>query len=182
MGIALAEMAREEGADVTLICGPVSINLPDNIRIHRIVSTNDLYEKVDELFPEHDALIMAAAPADYAPKKSASQKIKKTAENQSLLLRPTVDILKAISSKKRADQRIIGFALETENGILHAERKLKEKQLDMIVLNMPSEQTAFEHDTNQVTIIRPKSDPIELPLANKRDIASQLLAYIQKLW
>ena len=91
-------------------------------------------------------------------------------------------ILKAIAPIKKKHQRVIGFALETENGLKHAQTKLTEKKLDMIVLNMPSDKTAFEHDTNQVTIIRPKGKPVELPLATKAEIARQVLDNIQKLW
>lgn len=178
MGYALAEAAKERGGAVTLISGPVNLTASNQITVININSTAELARAVTKQFPSHDALIMAAAPSDFTPSSPANQKMKKDKTAKSVELSPTVDILKAVSSLKKKHQKLVGFALETENGIANAKKKLTDKKLDMIVLNMPGDGTAFDSDTNQVTIIRPRGKPVELKLADKSIIAHQILDYI----
>jgi len=181
MGYALAEAAVALGAETTLISGPVSLKPPPGVKLIAVESTAEMARTVKREFKKSDCLIMAAAPADYAPVSRAGQKIKKSSGALKLDLSPTVDILREIGKLKRDDQRVIGFALETEDGLANARRKLKEKNLDMIVLNSPGEQTGFDHDTNAVTVLMPGKKPASLPLASKMEIAGKLLDYISRL-
>jgi phosphopantothenoylcysteine decarboxylase/phosphopantothenate--cysteine ligase len=124
---------------------------------------------------------MAAAPADFESARTFPHKIKKNAKGLSLELKPTVDILRSLGERKK-HQLLIGFALETENGISNARKKLKEKNLDLVVLNAANDpQSGFESDTNQVTVIRSGKKPQELPLMTKRDLAVKLLELIADL-
>ena len=182
MGYALAEAATQLGGDVTLISGPTSISPPDVNRLINIRTTDELYQAVKKQISKCDVLIMAAAPADFKPTAQKKQKIKKTDNSLTLDLEATPDILREITKLSTTNKPvIIGFALETENGIANAKKKLKEKNLDMIILNQTGKGRAFESDTNQVTVIRPKQQPLELSLASKHKIAEQLLAIISEL-
>lgn len=181
MGYALAEAAKNLGANVTLISGPTSLSAPSGIKLINIQSTNDLHQAVLREFKNTDCLIMSAAPADYMPLEIKPNKIKKDDRSLDIKLNPTVDILKDINKIKKKNQVVIGFALETENGIVNARRKLKDKNLDMIILNQPSIGTAFDSDTNQVTVIRPRSKNIVLPKQSKLEISFCLLDIISSL-
>jgi phosphopantothenoylcysteine decarboxylase/phosphopantothenate--cysteine ligase len=181
MGYALAQAAQALGANVTLISGPTSLSAPSGVKIINIQSTKELHKAVKKEFSKNDCLIMSAAPADYTPKEVKVGKIKKSDMSMELILKPTVDILKDINKQKRKNQLVVGFALETENGITNARKKLKEKNLDMIVLNQPGDGTAFDSDTNQVTIIRPRSKNIELPKQSKLEISIRILDIISSL-
>jgi phosphopantothenoylcysteine decarboxylase/phosphopantothenate--cysteine ligase len=181
MGYSLAEVAKDLGASVTLISGPTSLTVPSDVKLINIQSTHDLHKAVKKEFPKNDCLIMSAAPADYTPKEVKAGKIKKSDMSMDLKLKPTVDILKDINKIKKKNQIVVGFALETENGIANARKKLKEKNLDLIVLNQPGDGTAFDSDTNQVTIIRPRKKNIELPKQSKLGISFCLLDIISSL-
>ncbi|MFQ5453919.1 MAG: phosphopantothenoylcysteine decarboxylase, partial [Candidatus Zixiibacteriota bacterium] len=169
------------GAETTLISGPTNIEAPQKVKIITIESTEELFHTVKKEFKKADCLIMAAAPADYMPEKKAPRKIKKSNYNYKLTLNPTVDILKEISSIKQRSQFVVGFALETENGISNARKKLKEKKLDMIILNQPGANSGFESETNKVTVLRPHEEPIEIPLMTKQKIAAKLLDIISEM-
>lgn len=181
MGFALAQAALQLGAEVTLISGPTNLDPPQDVRFLQITSTDELHQAVDMEFPGADCLIMAAAPADFRPAKVASQKVKKHEAGLTLALEPTVDILREVSGKKKDGQIVVGFALETENGLENAKAKLAKKNLDMIVLNQPGEKTGFEHDTNKVTLIMREGNPIDLPLESKLDLALSILHYVSSL-
>ena len=182
MGFALAEAASEMGAEVTLISGPTDLPVPTGMECVRVETTHEMYEAISKRFARTDCVIMAAAPADFEPAKTFPHKIKKNAKGLSLELKPTVDILRTLGEKKK-HQLLIGFALETENGVANARKKLKEKNLDMIVLNSANDpQSGFESDTNQVTIIRPGLKPQTIPLATKRALAVKLLELIADLF
>ncbi len=181
MGFAIARAALELGADVTLISGPSSLTPPAGANYRTIVSTEELHRAVTEEFGDADCLIMAAAPADFTPAKPAGQKIKKSDTGMSIALKPTVDILKDLSGRKKKGQIVVGFALETENGVRNAREKLKAKKLDMIVLNQPTSETGFDHDTNSVTLIMGKGEPIELEIQSKLDIARRIVHYVSSL-
>ncbi len=178
MGYALAESAVMKGAEVTLISGPTTLSVPQSVKMIRIETVDQLQSAVSSEIGKADCLIMAAAPADFKPAYVATQKIKKKGTQLPLELEPTVDILKSLSDRQRYGRLLVGFALETENGLANAKKKLKEKNLDLIVLNQPSEKTGFSTDTNEVTIIATGSEPLHLSLGTKREIAGKVLDYI----
>jgi len=181
MGYALAEAAIFLGANVTLISGPTALSVPSGVKLINIQSTNDLHQTVTREFKKNDCLIMSAAPADYTPQDVKTSKIKKADVSMGLKLKPTIDILKDINRIKKKNQIVVGFALETENGIANARKKLKDKNLDLIVLNQPGNGTAFDSDTNQVTVIRPRRKNIVLPKQSKLEISFCLLDIIASL-
>jgi len=181
MGHALAQAAAALGAETTLISGPTHLTPPRGVRTIVIESTSELFKAVKKEFNQSDCLIMAAAPADFKPKSIASQKMKKTDAGYNLALEPTVDILKEIRAKKKQRQVVVGFALETEKALQNARKKLKEKKLDMIVVNQPGKETGFGYDTNRVTILRPGEKPDRWPLMDKSEIAFKLLEKVAAL-
>ncbi|MEW6051460.1 MAG: bifunctional phosphopantothenoylcysteine decarboxylase/phosphopantothenate--cysteine ligase CoaBC [Candidatus Zixiibacteriota bacterium] len=182
MGYALAEAAVALGADVTLISGPTPLAAPHGVRFVAIETTRQLHEAVKQQFASCDCLIMAAAPADFTVSDVASQKIKRTDKNVTLSLCPVDDILQDVASDKRAGQVVVGFALETDNDIANAQAKLERKNLDLIVVNNPTEAGAgFEYDTNRVTLIQAGQKPEPWPLMSKRDVASRLIDRIVDL-
>ncbi len=181
MGYAIAEAAVAAGAEVTLISGPTALEPPAGVRFVAIESTAELAKAVKKEFRKTDCLIMAAAPSDFASPKTTSHKIKRTSAGLDLTLEPTVDILRSISELKSDHQVVAGFALETDNGITNARKKLREKNLDMIVLNSPGNATGFDSDTNQVTIIQPRRKPQEWPLLSKQEISGKLIDVLASL-
>jgi phosphopantothenoylcysteine decarboxylase / phosphopantothenate---cysteine ligase len=177
MGFALAEEAAARGANVTLISGPTDIKTNNpNITLVNVVSAQQMYEACHKAFTKSDITIMAAAVADYKPKKVAENKIKKSNHNLVLELEATKDILKSLGEIKSENQFLVGFALETENGEQNALKKLNEKNLDLVVLNSPAEfGSGFGFDTNKITIIQKKGQLKEFPLRSKRDVANDIL-------
>ena len=181
MGYAIAEAAFQMGAEVTLISGPTNLNQPSGIKVINIISTEELQKVVLKEFKKSDCLIMAAAPADYKPAYKNSKKLKRTSEKLSMELSPTDDILKEVAKIKTKKQLTIGFALEIDNGIENASKKLIDKALDLIVLNQPGSDSGFNTDTNRVTVIAPRKKPVEWPLMSKNEIAYKLLELIQRM-
>ncbi len=176
MGFALAGEAAALGAKTTLVSGPTELEVPCGVEFVSVETTEQMYRAVSRRFSRVDCLIMAAAPADYTPKSVVDHKIKKQAASLQLNLKPTVDILKTMGAKKKKGQILVGFALETENGVANARRKLHEKNLDLVVLNNPcDERSAFEHDTNRVTLVLPGGKPQKWPLLSKTEVARKLL-------
>ena len=178
MGIALANEAVRQGAEVHLILGPsTEKNIHSQIHLHRVVSAQQMYEAAVTEFPTCDIAILAAAVADYMPETVASEKIKKKGGNLSLTLVPTVDILASLG-KIKTTQTLIGFALETENEVANAQTKLEKKNLNGIVLNSLRDTGAgFGTDTNKVTFIT-KETQISFPLKTKEEVAKDILAQI----
>ena len=178
MGIALANEAVRQGAEVHLILGSsTEKNIHSQIHLHRVVSAQQMYEAAVTEFPTCDIAILAAAVADYTPETVASEKIKKKGGNLSLTLVPTVDILASLG-KIKTTQTLIGFALETENEVANAQTKLEKKNLDAIVLNSLRDTGAgFGTDTNKVTFIT-KETQISFPLKSKEEVAKDILAQI----
>lgn len=178
MGIAIANEAVQQGAEVHLVLGPSSEkNIHSQIHLHRVLSAQQMYEAAVTEFPTCDIAILAAAVADYTPETVASEKIKKKGGNLSLTLVPTVDILASLG-KIKTTQTLIGFALETENEVANAQTKLKKKNLDAIVLNSLRDAGAgFGTDTNKVTFIT-KETQISFPLKSKKEVAKDILAQI----
>lgn len=183
MGFAIAESFANRGADVTLISGPVALSVKhNNIKLVNVVSANDMLEKCSEFFDDADITVMAAAVADYTLKNTYSQKIKKNDNLITLELTPTVDILKTLSKLKKENQLIVGFALETENENYNAKKKLKEKNLDLIVLNSLNDDGAgFGCDTNKITIIDKNGNQINYETENKKVVAERIVDYIWTL-
>lgn len=182
MGYALAEAAVAAQGQVTLISGPTALTPPPGVEFVAVETTNEMFEAVDSRFDRSDILIMAAAPSDFIAVEPAGQKIKKTSNNLTLLLQPAVDILGTVTQRRREDQLIIGFALETENGLENARQKLTAKRLDLILLNNATESGAgFDTDTNRVTLISPNREPELWPLLTKSEISRRLLDYLANM-
>lgn len=182
MGFALAAEASRRGANVTLISGPTAL-AADNQAIKRIdvISAGQMAEACDNFFSKADITIMAAAVADYKPVNLADQKIKKSEKALTIELEPTSDILKNLSIRKTGKQFLVGFALETENEEQNALKKLKEKNLDLIVLNSPSaEGTGFGYDTNKITIFIKSGEKQEFTLNSKQQAACDILDTISR--
>jgi phosphopantothenoylcysteine decarboxylase/phosphopantothenate--cysteine ligase len=178
MGFAIANAAAQRGASVTLIAGNVQHRTPRNVRRIDVSSASEMYDAVMANRRKQDLIIMSAAVADYAPVKPSSKKIKKGGANAAgltLELAATKDILRELG-EKNAGSILVGFALETHDGVKHAKEKLKAKKLDFIVLNNPQEKGAgFGTDTNIVTIISRKGKVERLAKMSKFDVAHELL-------
>jgi phosphopantothenoylcysteine decarboxylase/phosphopantothenate--cysteine ligase len=180
MGVALARAAWRRGAEVQLIAGHVDIPVPPEIRATKAESVEEMAQAVAAALPNADALIMAAAPADFRPAAASSRKIKKGKSAPKIELEPTVDILKSTIPKRKKKSVIVGFALETNDGVKNARDKLKAKELDYIVLNDATEPGAgFGVDTNRVTIIGRDGTEEALELMSKSDVAEAILDRIE---
>lgn len=184
MGIVLAENAARFGAKVKLIYGNVTATLPKNknIELHHVKSSEDMLEQVEKEFKDSDALIMAAAVADWRMPQIADHKLKKQAgqETLELTLVKTKDILQEIGHQKKAGQLVIGFAAETNDLIKNAEQKLKTKGADMIVANDVS-QNVFGNDYDQVTLLSQNGMIDKWPRMTKQEIAHGLMEKIAQL-
>jgi len=173
MGYAIAKAAYLRGADVTLISGPSSQYSYPEIKMLKVRSASEMEKAVKKEIDKNNLLIMSAAVSDFRPMKTASNKIKKEKSLMDLKLELNPDILSSIKTKKT---KVIGFALETQNELSNAKKKLKEKHLDMIVLNSPGKESGFEVDTNKVTIIKQDGKAIKLPLLTKFQVANKILS------
>jgi phosphopantothenoylcysteine decarboxylase/phosphopantothenate--cysteine ligase len=183
MGFALAKAASHRGADVILISGPVSLETPRGIRRIDVVTADEMFNAVLDYFNSVDVVIMASAVADYTPEKKYEYKLKKEegGEKFKIQLKKTKDILKYLGERKR-EQILVGFALEMENAYESALEKLKEKNLDFIVLNVPSEEgSGFGYDTNIVTLIFPDGSLENLPKMSKYDVAHRILDRVSRI-
>lgn len=184
MGYALAQEARRRGAKVHLISGAVDQPAPPGISVVHVESTREMKEAVEACFSESQVVIMAAAPADFRPRQVREQKLKKEtlADGLALELQETEDILKDLSAKKGA-RLLVGFALETENGLKHARHKLKDKNLDLIILNYPKmgDDAGLGRKGIQGTIIGANGGEEILSVMPKEEFAGLLLDRIQQL-
>ena len=180
MGYALAEACIKNGAEVTLISGPVNISTPERLKKFIPIKTADeLFNATTKAFTNSDITIMAAAVADYKPLNTASNKIKKKEDQFKIELVKTKDILSELGKKKKKNQLLIGFALETENELANAKEKLKSKNLDLIILNsLKDDGAGFGTDTNKVTVIDNGGKKKELPLKMKTEIAHDIVNII----
>ena len=177
MGYALAEKARDMGAAVILISGPVSLPPIPEIEMIYVETAEEMAVSIQANCNDADYLFMVAAVADYSPVNPADQKIKRTSENKSIELKPALDILKSIKGKTKG--KVIAFALETHDGESEAQRKLVEKGADFIILNYANEEGAgFESSTNRVTIFSKSGNQIELKKDRKDRIAQKIIEYI----
>ena len=186
MGVALAQACARRGADVTMVCGAMSATLRNPFgAIHRIdaLSAQDMYEACIAQWPRMNSAILCAAVADFTPCEKAENKIKKgdwslVNGEWSLSLKETADIAKALGQSKRPDQKLIGFALETQHEKENALHKMERKNLDAIVLNSLRDKGAgFGVDTNRVTVLRADGNSLELPLLSKEEVANQIIRY-----
>lgn len=175
MGFALAEECAQRGAEVTLIAGPVSLTTEHpNIKRIDVKSAHQMYEAAMQNFPDSDAAILCAAVADFTPAVTSDTKIKRKGD-MTITLKPTEDIAAALGAIKRPDQRMVGFALETDHEADNAQGKLERKNLDFIVLNSLNDKGAgFGYDTNKVTLIDRKGSQ-ELPLQSKKNVAKAII-------
>lgn len=182
MGFALAEAAHAHGALVTLITGPTNLTAPDSIERVDIQTAQEMFNAVNERFEHCDALVMSAAVADYTPQTPFQTKQKKESGGMnSIALKPTIDILKAMGELK-AHQKLIGFALETDDELANGKKKLADKNLDMLVLNSLNDAGAgFGTDTNKVTFIS-STEIREMPLKSKQSVAIDIINELEKLF
>ncbi|MCD7711229.1 MAG: bifunctional phosphopantothenoylcysteine decarboxylase/phosphopantothenate--cysteine ligase CoaBC [Firmicutes bacterium] len=178
MGFALAEECARRGAEVTLVTGPVSLTVTHpQIRRIQVESAEEMYKAAMAEYPQADAGILCAAVADYRPEQVCTEKIKreKTGEMQ-LRLIPNRDIAASLGAIKREDQLLVGFALETTDGLTNAASKLEKKNLDYIVLNSLQDPGAgFQVDTNRITIIDRKGEITAYPLKGKKEVAQDII-------
>lgn len=179
MGFALAEAAAERGAEVVLISGPTALSTSHrNIILHRVTSAREMFDKVFQFFDDVDVAIASAAVADYRPKETATEKIKKREDEMTIELVKNPDILRTMGERKAA-QKLVGFALETQNEEENAMGKLRSKNLDMIVLNsLRSEGAGFRNDTNHIKILTEKTTR-EYSLKPKKEVAADILDFLE---
>ena len=183
MGFTIAEEAFKRGAGVTLISGPTHLK-PLNPEIHyeHIVSAEEMYQACMTNFPSSDIVIMAAAVADYTPVDISRIKLKKMEKMVSLDLKKTKDILEELGKLKKKNQLLVGFALESGDGIQHARNKLKKKNLDLVILNsLDVKGAGFGVQTNKVTILCKKGMIVNGELKEKSEVANDILDVIKKL-
>lgn len=176
MGLAMADAARLLGGDVTLLHGPISIDIPDRIRRESFVSADDLFSLIKKN-SDADVIIMTAAVADYKPSKVQNQKIKKETADDRLQLVKNPDILEWLGNQKQQGQVLIGFAMETENLKENAQRKLKKKNLDWICANeLAGQNSAFGSDKNSILLLSEEAE--ESFSGSKQEIANRILERI----
>jgi phosphopantothenoylcysteine decarboxylase/phosphopantothenate--cysteine ligase len=181
MGVAIARAAWRRGADVTLIAGHVDVPLPGEVNIVTADTVEAMSKSVAKALSSADVLVMAAAPADFRPTEKASTKIKKGRGAAKIELEETEDILKSTIPKRKKKSLIVGFALETGDGVRNAREKLKSKDLDLVVLNDATDPGAgFGVDTNRVTLIDRAGKEEELQLMSKIDLAEVILDRIEE--
>ncbi len=181
MGFALAEALAEAGAEVELVTGPTHLNAThQRINVHRVESAREMYAAATGLFPQCNGAILSAAVADYRPAEQADHKLKKQGdEGMTLTLVQNPDILATLGTMKQPGQRLVGFALETDNELQNAEGKLKRKNLDYIVMNSLRDAGAgFGVDTNKVTILGADGSRMKSPLMSKQEVARMIVSTV----
>jgi phosphopantothenoylcysteine decarboxylase/phosphopantothenate--cysteine ligase len=183
MGIAIAEALADKGAGVTLVLGPTAEHTSNPaIDVVRIESAEEMYNACNSIFAATDIAVLAAAVADFKPKETALEKIKKTAGDLILSLTKTTDTLASLGKIKKPEQTLVGFALETTNELENANKKLNSKNADMIILNsLKDEGAGFGHDTNKITIVKHNAPAVALPLQTKKEAAAAIVDQIIEL-
>jgi phosphopantothenoylcysteine decarboxylase/phosphopantothenate--cysteine ligase len=181
MGYALAEACRDLGAEVILVSGPTALTAPAGVTVIAIESAADLARALPPVLAGADALVMAAAVADYRPARSAPQKLKRGERGLTLELVANPDLLKTL--RRPPGLKVVGFAVETERELQGARRKLVEKKCDLLVLNNPTRPgSRFGGDTNEVTILDRAGGVEVLPLLDKRAVADRIAVRLASLW
>ena len=183
MGFALADELSNRGADVYLVAGPVSLNTPSGIKERiDVKSAQEMYDACHTLFANMDIAIMSAAIADFTPKTVANQKIKKGDSTPIIDLKPTKDVLLSLGEIKNTNQLLVGFALETENEVENAVKKLNKKNLDLIVLNSMNDRGAgFGFETNKITLIDSENNAVSFELKSKKDVAIDIIDKLETM-
>ena len=183
MGFSIAEECAAQGADVTLVAGPVSLECKHpGVKRVDVESAREMYDAAMTEFPSCDVAVLSAAVADYRPAKCAPVKMKRTADDMCIELTPNSDIAASLGAVKGENQHLVGFALETDNAEANARQKLEKKNLDFIVLNSLEDKGAgFACDTNKITIIDKESSST-YPLKSKKEVAKDIVAHIAKLF
>lgn len=171
MGVALAEAARDRGAEVTLVAGPMNVPAPHGVTHVPVTTAAEMLEAVMRAAPAADVTIAAAAVADYRPARARAEKIKRGEGAMTLMLEANPDVLATAAAKRRAGQTFVGFALETTRGLANARMKLAKKGLDLVVLNAPG---AVGEETNVVTLVERRGAK-KLPKQSKREVAETIL-------
>lgn len=178
MGYALARVALRAGHKVTLITVPTTQRPPDGVKTLKVETTAQMFEAVKRSFEKCDCLIMAAAVADYTPASPAKNKIKKVGKTLTIKLKPTTDILKWAGKHKKKNQILVGFALEDKAIRSRAEKKLKDKNLDMIIANSPS---AIGSDSTSVQFRTRRHKWQRLPRTGKTTIAKKIISLVENI-
>lgn len=179
MGLEIAKAFKNSGAEVTLVSGPVNLDL-NVFSVVRVNSAQEMLEACSQLHQDQDICVFAAAVADYGPSEVASEKIKKNENELVIRLRKNPDIAFEMGKQKRQGQIHVGFALETENEEFYAQEKLREKNFDLIVLNSVKDEGAgFKHDTNKVTLFHQDGRKVSSELLPKSEVARLILQEIK---
>lgn len=183
MGYAIAEQFLQQGAEVFLVSGPVNLELKHpNLRIVNVNSASEMYMACCRFFEEADITVFAAAVADYRPAKVAEQKIKKDESHFTITMTKNIDIAYEFGKIKKDNQVSVGFALETNDELAHAQGKLQKKNFDMVVLNSMNDANAtFGYDTNKITVIKKDKLPKEFSLKQKSEVAKDIVKEISSL-
>ena len=183
MGIAIAQALRALGADVTLVLGPVHESIPDGVKIIRIESAREMFEACTREFQHSDIAVLAAAVADYRPVNVSAEKIKKNDSPLELRLEETEDIAAALGMTKKTNQKLICFALETENEEVHALSKMQRKNADLLILNsLRTEGVYFGSENNAITLFHSNGSKKEISLKSKTEIAQIISNEIAELF
>ena len=182
MGYAIADALAELGARVDLISGPVSIKPESpNVQVISVTTAEEMFEQTVQRFEDADGAVLAAAVSDYKPAREYDQKMKRTQDSLSLHLEPTRDIAQKLGSIKHESQLLVGFALETQDELANAKKKIRNKNLDWIVLNSLNEPGAgFQVDTNKISIIEADGREVEYPLKSKKEVARDIAQKISE--
>lgn len=177
MGYAIAEELANKGAEVILVSGPTALTINHaGIKVLHVTSAEEMYQACMAHFAETDITVLSAAVADYKPAYRVDQKIKKTDDSISIELTKTRDIAAELGKLKKKGQFTVGFALETENEKINAEKKIKTKNFDLIVLNSLRDTGAgFGHDTNKITLINKNNEATEFNLKSKKEVATDIV-------
>jgi phosphopantothenoylcysteine decarboxylase/phosphopantothenate--cysteine ligase len=181
MGFCVAAEASRRGAKVTLVSGPTNLVPPGDVSFVKVKTTQEMFQATKKAFRAADILVMAAAPSDFSPSTPKKGKIKKSAEDLEVTLSPTVDTLRELG-KSKGKRKLVGFAVETENEIANAKKKLNDKNLDLIVVNNPQETGAgFGVDTNIATLIHRSGKVEKLPKMKKSKLAEVIFDRLSKV-
>jgi phosphopantothenoylcysteine decarboxylase/phosphopantothenate--cysteine ligase len=183
MGFEIAAAAWRRGAEVLLVSGPSALPVPTGVELKRIETAEEMRAAVEEALPDADALVMAAAVADFRPADPAAQKLKKEASGvPEIRLEATADVLRSTRAARRPGSVVVGFALETADAVENGRRKLLGKGLDLLVVNDATEPGAgFEVETNRVVLLRPDAPDEVLPLLTKAEVADHILDRVEFL-
>ncbi len=183
MGYSIAEELASRGARVILVSGPTSLSVKhSNIERQNVTSAKEMYEACAKVFHDCDGAVLSAAVADYTPVVCEEQKVKSDKDEMVVSLKATVDIAQKLGEIKKEGQLLVGFALETQNAIVNAQKKLQQKNLDFIVLNsLENKGAGFGYDTNQITIIDRDNNKEEFSLKSKREVAVDIVNKIVSL-